>query len=111
MSKNNVRVTVYPKDQDFQISVGARHLTSRSYANSSNAYRGARSAMRNLASGNITNESNYGPEVLAITNVNGFVIAANEQNSARTAAKAASDVYVKTRGVKVKNMIFEAAEQ
>jgi hypothetical protein len=107
MSKSNVRVTIYPQDQDFTISIGSREVGSRTYANSSNTYRGARAAARNLIAGNITHESNYGPETLAIVNANGFVIAANEFKTAPTAKRAASEWLKNTRGMKKKEIEAE----
>lgn len=102
MSKQlNVGAVVFPKELEFQIQVGSVTMGSRTYANSSNAYRGCRAAIRNLLRNrNVTNESNYGTETVAITNNNGFVIAANEYARANTASKAAATVLLKTKGVK-----------
>lgn len=106
MSKTT-RVMVYPKDQDFEIRVGSRTVGSRTYANSSNTYRGARAAVRNLRAGNVTNESNYGDNTLAIVNSNGFVIAANEFGTTKTAKKAAHEVFASTRRLKAQDYKLE----
>lgn len=111
MTKTNVRVTIYPQDQDFTIHMGGREVGSRTYANSSNTYRGARSAARNLLAGNITSDSNYGPETLAITNNNGFVICANPFKTSATAKRAATECYKGTRGLKAKNIETEVVRE
>lgn len=99
MSK--VNCIVYPNDQDFQIQIGSLALGSRTYANSSNAYRGARAAMRNLLKNRfVSNDSNYGPETVAITNSNGFVIAANEYSRPSGAKQAVNKVLKATVGIK-----------
>jgi len=92
MSKNQkFGVVVYPRDQDFQITVGSTNLGSRTYASSSNAYRGARAAIRNIRNRNISNASNYGDHVVAVTNSNGFVIAATSEFGRPASAKQSSN--------------------
>lgn len=101
MSKSSVEAVVFPNDRDFQIQVGSVSMSSRTYANSSNAYRGCRAAIRNLLKNrNVTNESNYGEETVAITNNNGFVIAANEYSKANSAKAAVKNILTKTKGIK-----------
>ncbi len=78
MNKQKFGVTVYPRDRDFSINFKSTSLGSRTYANSSNAYRGARAALRNIKNQNVTNESNYGNNICAVVNDNGFVIAATD---------------------------------
>lgn len=105
--KNNVGVTIYPQNREFTIQIGSRYMESRSYANSSNTYRGARAAARNLLKGNITADSNHGDEFLAITNANGFVIASNEFSSRATAKRAATDCLKRIKGLKKKDLQAE----
>lgn len=91
MSKTNkMGITVFPKDRDFSITVGSVSLGSRVYANSSNTYRGAKAALRNFGRRNVTNESNYGDNVVTIVNDNNFVIAASANYSPKTAKANAS---------------------
>lgn len=108
MSSSKLSVTVYPADRDFQINAGSVTLGSREYANSSNAYRGARSAIRNMLKNRfVTNESNYGSDTVAITNANGFVIAANQYSRPASAKQATQRVLSNTAGVKPKALQLE----
>ena len=105
MSKRSIGVVVYPRDCDFQVLVGSVGFGSRQYANSSNTYRGARAAVKNmLKNRNITNESNYGAETVAIVNNNNYVLAANEYSRSATAKQAVKRVLTSTAGIKKLNV-------
>lgn len=103
MGKNSkLGVIVYPRDKDFQIIAGSTVMGSRQYASSSNAYRGARLASRNLLKNrNVSNDTNYGSNVCAVVNNNNYVIAATDQfaktNSATSAVKKVLEV---SKGIK-----------
>lgn len=101
-------VRVYPGLQEFNISSGGTTLESRMYSNSSNTYRGARSAVRNLLRNkNVTNESNYGNECLTITNNNGFVLAAKEYGTSSTAKRNVKTLLDKTSNIKPNKVELE----
>lgn len=98
---SKLEAVVFPNQKEFELQVGSVTFNSRQYSNSSNAYRGCRSAIRNLLRNqNVTNESNYGEDVLALTNDNGYVIASTSYAGARGAAKAVNTVLDKTKAVK-----------
>lgn len=108
MSSSKLNVTVYPADCDFQINAGSVVLTSRTYANSSNAYRGARSAVRNMLKNQfVTNESNYGSDTIAVTNANNYVLAAKHYARPANAKQAVQKVLASTIGVKPKSLQLE----
>lgn len=108
MSLNNLNVTIYPADCEFEIAAGSIKLTSKNYANSSNAYRGARSAIRNLLKNKfVTNESNWGSDVVAITNSNGYVMATSSYSKPALATKAVNKVLDLTSGIKPSKVLLE----
>jgi hypothetical protein len=85
---NNLSVTVVPAQQMFEVKVGKLTLESRNYYSSSNAYRGARAAIRNLAKRNVWNESTLGNSVVALVNDNNYPLAFKSYAKSNAATKA-----------------------
>ena len=89
---NNLSVTVVPEQLMYEVKIGKLTLESRNYHNSSNAYRGARSAIRNLAKRNVWNETNLGGEVVALVNDNNYPLAFKAYAEVNSALKATETI-------------------
>ncbi len=89
---NNLSVTVVPTEQMYEINVGKLTLKSRIYYSSSNAYRGARAAIRNLSRRNVCNETNLGDSVVALVNDNNYPLAFKSYAKANSASKAVDTI-------------------
>lgn len=101
-SAKKLGIVIYPKDRDFQLLAGGTVLGSRQYASSSNTYRGARAAARNIIKNRgVSNDTNYGSNIVAVVNKNNFVIAAsNEYSKPGLATKAVQKVLETAKGIK-----------